>query len=76
MRIPRSILDARDNNGNDIPFKISVNGHPTPYQEEQQQNERIGKLDYREMTVFIPKDSKTIDIVGTNTVNIPYAFGG
>ena len=77
LRIPRSILDARDNNGNNIAFKVSVNGHPTLYQEEeQQQNERIGKLDYREINVFIPKDSKTIDIVGTNTANIPYAFGG
>ncbi|HET7392043.1 MAG TPA: YncE family protein [Nitrososphaeraceae archaeon] len=69
LRIPRSVLDARDNNGNDIAFKVSVNGNPIQYQEKQKQ---VGKLDYREITLFVPKNSKMIDIVGTNTVNIPY----
>ena len=77
LRIPRSILDAKsNNNGSDMAFKVSVNGNPTSYQEEEQQQERKAKLDYREITVSIPKDSKTMDIVGTNTANIPYAFGG
>ena len=78
LRIPRFILDAIDNNGNDIAFKVSVNGNPTPYQQQepQQQHGQTGKLDYREITVFIPKGSMTIDIAGTHTVNIPYAFGG
>ncbi len=77
LRIPRYILDAKDNNNNnDMAFKVSVNGNPTSYQEKEQQQERTAKLNYREITVSIPKDSKTMDIVGTNTINIPCAFGG
>ena len=29
LRIPRAMLDARDNNGRDITFKVSVDGNPT-----------------------------------------------
>jgi YVTN family beta-propeller protein len=69
LRIPRTMLDAKDNNGKDITFKVSVDGNPTQYQEEQKQ---LGKLDYREITLFVPKNSKMIEIIGTNTVNMPY----
>lgn len=75
LRIPRTILDAKDNKGNDIMFKVLVNGNPIQYQ-EQKQLEKAGvggKLGYREITLFLPKDSKMLDIIGTNTVNIPYA---
>jgi len=81
LRIPRAMLDARDNNGRDITFKVSVDGNPTQYQEEQKQigdigrAEVVGKIDYREITLFVPKNSKVIDIIGTNTVNIPYVGG-
>ncbi len=67
------MLDARDNNGRDITFKVSVDGNPTQYQEEQKQigaigrAEVVGKIDYREITLFVPKNSKVIDIIGTNT---------
>lgn len=33
-------------------------------------------LNYREITVFISKDSTTVEIVGTSMVKIPYAFDG
>ncbi|MGA9842314.1 MAG: hypothetical protein WBP64_17505 [Nitrososphaeraceae archaeon] len=32
-------------------------------------------IDYREITLFLPKNSNMLGIVGTNTVNIPYAGG-
>ncbi|HET7283270.1 MAG TPA: hypothetical protein VFI70_01165 [Nitrososphaeraceae archaeon] len=31
LRIPRDMLDARDNNGRDITFKVSIDGNPTQY---------------------------------------------
>ena len=37
--------------------------------------EVVGKIDYREITLFVPKNSKVIDIIGTNTVSIPYVGG-
>ena len=36
LRIPRAMLDARDNKGNDIMFKVLVNGNPIQYQEQKQ----------------------------------------
>ena len=74
LRIPRAMLDAKDNKGNDILFKVSVNGNPIQYQEKKQVEKAGvgGNLNYREITLFLPKDSKMLDIIGTNTVNIPY----
>lgn len=75
LRIPRAMLDAKDNKGNDILFKVSVNGNPIQYQEQKQAEKAgVGNLDYREITLFLPKDSKMLDIIGTNTVNIPYVY--
>ena len=45
LRIPRAMLDARDNNGNDIMFKVLVNGNPIQYQEQKQAGKAgVGKL--------------------------------
>ena len=39
------MLDARDNNGNDIMFKVLVNGNPIQYQEQKQAGKAgVGKL--------------------------------
>ena len=47
-------------------FKLSIDGKPVTYQ-EQKLKEGAG---YREITFFVPKDSKVIDIVGTETVSL------
>jgi hypothetical protein len=66
LRIPISLLDAKDTNGNSDDFKLSIDGKPTIYQEQKLQE----GARYREITFFVPKDSKVIDIVGTETVSI------
>ena len=66
LRIPISLLDAKDTNGNSTDFKLSIDGKPVTYQ-EQKLKEGAG---YREITFFVPKASKVIDIVGTQTVSL------
>jgi YVTN family beta-propeller protein len=66
LRIPISLLDAKDTNGNSADFKLSIDGKPTTYQ-EQKFKKGAG---YREITFFVPKDSKVLDIVGTETVSL------
>jgi hypothetical protein len=75
LRIPRAVLDAKDNKGNDVMFKVLVDGNPIQSQEQKQVGKAGvgGKQDYREITLFLPQGSKMLDIIGTNTVNIPYA---
>jgi hypothetical protein len=65
LRIPTSMLDAKDTKGNNTDFKLSVDGKPTTFQEPKLQEE----AGYREITFFVPKDSKVIDVVGTETVS-------
>jgi YVTN family beta-propeller protein len=65
LRIPTSMLDAKDTNGNSTDFKLSIDGKPTTYQEQKLQ-EGAG---YREITFFVPKNSKLIDIIGTETAS-------
>lgn len=65
LRIPISLLDVKDTNGNRTDFKLSIDGKPATYQEQKLQ-EGAG---YREITFFVPKDSKVIDVFGTETVS-------
>lgn len=60
LNISRDILDS-SKNGTDSSFTVLVDGRQIEYQEMTK------GPDYRELTMFIPKDSKIIKIIGTTT---------
>jgi DNA-binding beta-propeller fold protein YncE len=57
LNIPRYILDSQKN-GTDTSFTVLIDGREIQFQE-------LTNPDYRELTMFIPKDSKLIKIIGT-----------
>jgi YVTN family beta-propeller protein len=57
LNIPRYILDSKKN-ATDTSFTLLIDERPTEFQETT----RVG---YRELTMFIPMDSKIIKIIGT-----------
>lgn len=58
LKIPRAILDSQQN-GTDTSFKILVDGKAIEYQQT------ASTPNYRELAMFIPKDSQAIKIIGT-----------
>lgn len=62
LNIPRYILDSKKN-GTDTTFTVLIDGRPVEFQE-------TSSVGYRELTMFIPKDSTVIKIIGT-TAPIP-----
>jgi hypothetical protein len=73
LRIPRNLLDAKDTNANDIALKVSIDGKSVSYQEEKIKSPNTainGAGGYREMTFFVPKDSKALEVVGTKTISL------
>ena len=73
LRIPRNLLDAKDTNAKDIAFKVSIDGKSVSYQEEKIKSPNTainGAGGYREMTFFVPKDSKALEVVGTKTISL------
>lgn len=58
LRIPRTILDSKQN-GTDSNFKVFIDGKEIKYQQT------AGNQDYRELTIFVPKNSQNIKILGT-----------
>lgn len=59
LNIPRYILDSQKN-GTDTSFTVLIDGREIEFKE-------VTNQDYRELTMFIPKDSKLIKIIGTTT---------
>ncbi|MGA9845697.1 MAG: hypothetical protein WBQ25_25635, partial [Nitrososphaeraceae archaeon] len=56
-----------------IPFKVSIDGKSVSYQEEKIKSPNTainGAGGYREMTFFVPKDSKALEVVGTKTISL------
>ena len=66
LRIPISLLDAKDTNGNSTDYKLSIDGKPMAYQEQK----LMKGAGYREITFFVPSNSRVLDIVGTETVSL------
>jgi DNA-binding beta-propeller fold protein YncE len=57
LNIPRYILDSQKN-GTDTSFTVLIDGREIGFHETKNPY-------YRELTMFVPKDSKTIKIIGT-----------
>jgi hypothetical protein len=57
LNIPRYILDSKKN-GTDTSFTLLIDERPTEFQDTT-------SVGYRELTMFIPMDSKIIKIIGT-----------
>jgi len=59
VQIPRFALDAKDAQGQDVPFKVTIDGHGASWQQIQSTNT------YRTLAVSFGSDNRFIEIIGT-----------
>jgi hypothetical protein len=62
IQIPRTMLDAKSGEA-DTQFQVLVDGRPAEYEETSSAEE------FREISVFVPQGSNSIDVIGTEAVS-------
>src|SRR5262249_34613421 len=60
IQIPRFALDAKNAQGQDVPFKVTTDGHPATWQQIQSTNT------YRVLAISFGSSNRFIEIIGSN----------
>lgn len=68
LTLPRQMIDSLQGNNTDAQFQVMIDGKATKYQEGQPIVAQEDGSQSREITVFIPKGSAKLEVVGTQVV--------